>query len=438
MGVEEFFKQEEERFIRDNLMSDEVLDFIRENTLPFNRLMAYYRCAIMEVETKFKVLNEQFSLQYDRNPIESIKTRIKSTEGIIKKANKKKIPFTMQAIEENIRDIAGIRVICSFSEDIYMLADCLLKQDDIRLVEMKDYIKHPKESGYRSLHVIIEIPIFLQNEKRYMKVEVQLRTIAMDFWASVEHKLRYKKNIPDSEAETLAVELSSYADQLAELDNKIETKDNEEEKTVVKDNKKVEEKPIENEECEYQENFTDDNVEEEECEYQENFSDANDQENSEEECEYQENFSNTNEGNLNKFTLYEQNFDIPVSSGYSVRYKYVEVDLVNKTATLKEHVDILDNTEEDDYDYVINVKKLSDSEAKLLGDIYYQMVVIDPVSSSDLVREMIGIDDGWDYENETWDEYKERITVYSTNYNGETLYIYGVDWIRMLSYLFEE
>ena len=222
MGVEEFFKQEEERFIRDNLMSDEVLDFIRENTLPFNQLMAYYRCAIMEVETKFKVLNEQFSLQYDRNPIESIKTRIKSTEGIIKKANRKKITFTMQAIEENIRDIAGIRVICSFSEDIYMLADCLLKQDDIRLVEMKDYIKHPKESGYRSLHVIIEIPIFLQNEKRYMKVEVQLRTIAMDFWASVEHKLRYKKNIPDSEAETLAVELSSYADQLAELDNKME------------------------------------------------------------------------------------------------------------------------------------------------------------------------------------------------------------------------
>lgn len=222
MGVEEFLKQEEERFIRDNLMSDEVFDFIRANTLPFNQLMAYYRCAIMEVETKFKVLNEQFSLQYDRNPIESIKTRIKSTEGIIKKANKKKIPFTMQSIEENIRDIAGVRVICSFSEDIYMLADCLLQQDDIKLIEKKDYIKHPKESGYRSLHLIIEIPIFLQNEKRSMKVEVQLRTIAMDFWASVEHKLRYKKNIPDSEAEPLAVELSDYADQLADLDNKME------------------------------------------------------------------------------------------------------------------------------------------------------------------------------------------------------------------------
>mgnify|MGYP000059791332 FL=1 len=255
------------------------------------------------------------------------------------------------------------------------------------------------------------------------------------FGANVKKDLNEGKITEQNQIVATSNEVATSSE---ELDNKIETKDNEEEKTVVKDNKKVEEKPIENEECEYQENFTDDNVEEEECEYQENFSDANDQENSEEECEYQENFSNTNEGNLNKFTLYEQNFDIPVSSGYSVRYKYVEVDLVNKTATLKEHVDILDNTEEDDYDYVINVKKLSDSEAKLLGDIYYQMVVIDPVSSSDLVREMIGIDDGWDYENETWDEYKERITVYSTNYNGETLYIYGVDWIRMLSYLFEE
>lgn len=257
------------------------------------------------------------------------------------------------------------------------------------------------------------------------------------FGANVKKDLNEGKITEQNQIVATSNEVATSSEK-EELDNKIETKDNEEEKTVVKDNKKVEEKPIENEECEYQENFTDDNVEEEECEYQENFSDANDQENSEEECEYQENFSNTNEGNLNKFTLYEQNFDIPVSSGYSVRYKYVEADLVNKTATLKEHVDILDNTEEDDYDYVINVKKLSDSEAKLLGDIYYQMVVIDPVSSSDLVREMIGIDDGWDYENETWDEYKERITVYSTNYNGETLYIYGVDWIKMLSYLFEE
>ncbi|WP_455505011.1 GTP pyrophosphokinase [Clostridium sp.] len=101
----------------------------------------------------------------------------------------------MESVEENIKDIAGVRVICSFPEDIYMLADCLLNQDDIKLIEKKDYIKNPKKSGYRSLHLIIEVPIFLQDEKKSMKVEVQLRTIAMDFWASLEHKLRYKKNI---------------------------------------------------------------------------------------------------------------------------------------------------------------------------------------------------------------------------------------------------
>ena len=222
MGIEDFLKQEEQRFIRENLMSDEVFDFIRENTMPFNELMAYYRCAIMEVETKFKVLNEQFSLQYDRNPIETIKTRIKSTEGIIKKANKKNIPFTMESIEQNIRDIAGIRVICSFTEDIYMLADCLLQQDDIILIEKKDYIKNPKESGYRSLHLIIEIPIFLQNEKRRMKVEVQLRTIAMDFWASVEHKLRYKKELSQERLAEIDSELLECAKLCATLDQKMQ------------------------------------------------------------------------------------------------------------------------------------------------------------------------------------------------------------------------
>ena len=222
MLIEDVIKKEQERFIKDNRMTDEIIERMKENIMPFNTLMAYYRCGIMEGETKFRVLNEQFSLQYDRNPIESIKSRIKSIDGIIKKANKKGIPITMESIEKNIRDIAGIRVVCSFPEDIYMLADCLLRQDDVLLVERKDYIKNPKPSGYRSLHLIVEIPIFLQNEKRMMKVEVQLRTIAMDFWASVEHKLRYKKNIPDSEAELLAEELSKCAEQIATMDNKME------------------------------------------------------------------------------------------------------------------------------------------------------------------------------------------------------------------------
>ena len=220
--LETFIEQRKERFVKNNLMSDEFLDFVNKNMKPIEKQMSYYQCAIMEVETKFKVLNEQYSLEYDRNPIEDIKSRVKSMESLIKKIRKKDIPLTLSSIEENIHDIAGVRVICSFPDDIYMLADCLLKQDDVVLVERKDYIKNPKPSGYRSLHLIIEIPIFLQNEKKMMKVEVQFRTIAMDFWASVEHKVRYKKNIPDSEAEQLAAELSSCADQIAAMDNKME------------------------------------------------------------------------------------------------------------------------------------------------------------------------------------------------------------------------
>lgn len=211
MGLENYFEQARDEFIRKSLMSDEFLDFMQENRMPLDKMMAYYRCAVMEIETKFNVLNEHFSLQYDRNPIESIKTRIKSTESLIKKIRNKGLPLKLDAIEQNIHDIAGVRVICSFQDDIYLLADCLLGQDDITLIRKKDYIKNPKASGYRSLHLIVEVPIFLQNEKRAMKVEVQLRTIAMDFWASLEHKLRYKKNIPPQEADLLAKELMDCA-----------------------------------------------------------------------------------------------------------------------------------------------------------------------------------------------------------------------------------
>lgn len=183
--------------IFDRFSNEKLIDKIKQDTMPIERLMCYYRCAIMEVETKFRVLNEEFSLQYDRNPIETIKSRLKSQDGILKKMKKKNISPTLQAIEDNIYDIAGIRIICSFEEDIYVLARCFLQQDDIRLVEEKDYIKHPKDNGYRSLHLIIEVPIYLEEEKRYMKVEVQLRSIAMDLWASLEHKLRYKKNLSE-------------------------------------------------------------------------------------------------------------------------------------------------------------------------------------------------------------------------------------------------
>lgn len=215
MGI---IEQTRDQLIRKSLMSDEFLDYLQENKLPLDTMMAYYRCAIMEIETKFNVLNEQFSLQYDRNPIETIKSRIKSMDSIIKKVRNKNIPLTLSSIQENIHDIAGIRVVCSFPDDIYLLADCLLKQDDITLIERKDYIRNPKPSGYRSLHLIVEVPIFLQDEKKMMTVEVQLRTIAMDFWASLEHKLRYKKNIPDKEAQLLAAELLDCANISSALD----------------------------------------------------------------------------------------------------------------------------------------------------------------------------------------------------------------------------
>ncbi len=204
-------------------MSDAFLDKFQESTLPFATLMTYYKCAMMEIETKFKVLNEEFALQYDRNPIESIKTRIKSPDGIVRKLRKKNLPLTLATIEEHITDVAGIRVVCSFPEDIYRLADCLLKQDDITLVERQDYIENPKTSGYRSLHLIVSVPIFLADEKRLMKVEVQLRTIAMDFWASLDHKLRYKKNVPAEDAQKLSAELKECAELSAVLDLRMET-----------------------------------------------------------------------------------------------------------------------------------------------------------------------------------------------------------------------
>lgn len=220
--IKEMIDQQKERFFKKRIMTDDFFDLIRKNVEPMNTLNAYYRCAIMEVETKFKVLNEQFSLEYDRNPIEGIKSRIKSTESLAKKVRDRNIPLTMESIEENINDIAGIRVICSFPEDIYMLADCLLQQDDITLIERKDYIKNPKPNGYRSLHLIVSIPIFLQHEKRNMKVEVQLRTIAMDFWASLEHKLRYKKVMSDELAAELSDELKDCAEKSAALDERMQ------------------------------------------------------------------------------------------------------------------------------------------------------------------------------------------------------------------------
>ena len=226
-GIENTLSTYREDFVRENLMSDAFLDFVEENTKPIDRMFAYYQCAIMEVETKFKVLDESLSVDLERNPIESIKTRVKSVDSLLRKMRRKNIPLTLDAIEENIKDVAGVRVICSFPDDIYELADAFLAQDDITLIEKKDYIKEPKPSGYRSLHLIVEVPIFLKDEKKNMKVEVQFRTIAMDFWASLEHKLHYKHDLPEERAKVLADELRNCAEQIEMLDLRMQAVRNE-------------------------------------------------------------------------------------------------------------------------------------------------------------------------------------------------------------------
>lgn len=199
----------------DEIKANQAKKFFQQ----YNKLMAYYRCAMMEFETKFNVLNEEFSLQYDRNPISDIKTRLKNPMSIKDKLDRKNLPVTIENIENNLNDIAGVRVVCAFPDDVYMLAESLLKQDDIKLIAKKDYIKNPKQNGYRSLHLIVSVPIFLARTKRIMKVEIQLRTISMDSWATLEHQLKYKKDIEFTDK--MENELFYCAKLSAELDERM-------------------------------------------------------------------------------------------------------------------------------------------------------------------------------------------------------------------------
>ena len=216
-------ERQEGYLLRERILSmtdSEAMDWLYQKSEKFIRLMAYYRCAMMEVETKFNVLNEEYSLQHDRNPISSIRTRLKSPQSIKEKLQRKEVPLSIDAIEERLNDVAGVRVVCAFPEDVWMLAEAFLKQDDVTLIDRKDYITHPKPSGYRSLHLIVAIPIFLADEKRSMKVEVQLRTIAMNCWASLEHQLRYTKD--RRMTEDMASELALCARLSAELDQRMD------------------------------------------------------------------------------------------------------------------------------------------------------------------------------------------------------------------------
>ena len=219
-----------------NLAKEEMnpemkMKIIKEVAKPYTTHHTYYDCAIDKIVTKLNNINKEYSLNSEQNPIDSIKSRVKSIDSIVEKAYRKNIPFTIEAIEENIRDIAGVRVICNFPEDVYKIRDGLLNQDDVTLIEEKDYIKKPKQNGYPSLHLIIETPIYLSNGKKNMIVEVQIRTIAQNFWAALEHQLRYKKNIDEKKSISLALKL--LAEESASIDTKMELL----KKRIYKDNK---------------------------------------------------------------------------------------------------------------------------------------------------------------------------------------------------------
>ena len=183
-------------------------------------LLLYYSYAIKEVRTKLEILNEELAFKTKRNPIESIESRVKKPASIIEKLRRRHFPVSVESVFENLHDVAGVRVICSFIDDIYDVAEMFLSQDDITLIEKKDYIQNPKSNGYRSLHLIIEVPVFLSDRTLNMKVEVQIRTMAMDFWAALEHQANYKKG--NDGIDSLVVELTDCANIINQTDRRMQ------------------------------------------------------------------------------------------------------------------------------------------------------------------------------------------------------------------------
>ena len=193
-----------------------------EDVDSWKTVMFLYQSALKEVGTKLEILNDEFQHVHQYNPIEHIKTRVKTAERIVKKLKRYGYETSIENMVKYINDIAGVRLICSFTSDIYRLAEMIGNQSDLKVLSIKDYIKNPKESGYKSYHMLVSVPIFLSDSVVDTKVEIQIRTIAMDFWASLEHKLRYKKDIPADQAQQLQEELLACATQSAQLDNRMQ------------------------------------------------------------------------------------------------------------------------------------------------------------------------------------------------------------------------
>lgn len=198
--------------IKDMMEDESFVEFIK--VLPEFELK--YLAAMREIETKMKILNEDFKTRYNRSPIDNIESRLKSNESLVKKMMRNNVSFSINDVEQNIFDIAGVRIICPFISDIYSLAEIISQNEEITIIRIKDYIKEPKESGYRSYHMIVQIPVYLTTGREDVNVEIQLRTMAMDFWSSLEHKIKYKYDglIPDD----VKIELVECADSIAKND----------------------------------------------------------------------------------------------------------------------------------------------------------------------------------------------------------------------------
>ena len=195
----------------------QVPDIWLDQARQFQQVMMHYTCAIREVKTKLEVLNDELSVKNQRNPIEMIKSRVKKPLSIVEKLQRRGLEVSLESMVKNLDDVAGVRIICSFVDDIYEVAEMLVRQDDVKVIAVKDYIKNPKPNSY---HMIVEVPVFFTDSKRFIRVEVQIRTIAMDFWASLDHELKYKKSFVDTDGE-ISGELKECADVIAQTDEKM-------------------------------------------------------------------------------------------------------------------------------------------------------------------------------------------------------------------------
>ncbi len=195
-------------------------ELLIQSAMQLQQIMMLYEAGIREIKTKLDILSDESHLSGKPSPIDSIKSRIKTPRSIINKLKRRGYPISLQSMMENLNDIGGIRVICPFIEDIYTVADMLIRQDDLTLIERKDYIENPKPNGYRSLHLILQVPIFLSDRTQPVRIELQLRTIAMDFWASLEHQLRYKADV--EVPAHISDDLKACADVIAATDEEMQ------------------------------------------------------------------------------------------------------------------------------------------------------------------------------------------------------------------------